>query len=52
MKPEDWTRLEKMMDDKLRIVLRAETADGRKTGHPNLAEITALLHDLQREGKA
>lgn len=38
-------------DDRLRILLRAEKADGTPTGHDNLRQIVGLLHDIQREGK-
>lgn len=51
MNADDWKRLEAMLDrkldDRLRILLRAETADGRPTGHPNLRDITAKLDDLR-----
>lgn len=51
MNADDWKRLEALLDrkldDRLRILLRAETADGRPTGHPNLRDITAKLDDLR-----
>ena len=48
MKPEDFARIEQMMDDKLRIVLRAQTRDGKDTGHPNLRDISARLDALHK----
>lgn len=51
MNADEWKRLEQLLDrkldDRLRILLRAETADGRPTGHPNLRDITAKLDDLR-----
>lgn len=43
MTPQDWQKLEAMLDDKLRIVERAETKDGKATGHANLRAITSKL---------
>lgn len=41
----------RIADDRLRILLRAEKADGTPTGHPNLTEVIALLHDVQADLK-
>lgn len=50
MNADEWKRLsdllDKKLDDRLRILLRAETADGRPTGHPNLRDITTKLDEL------
>lgn len=48
MKPEDWVRLERMLDDRLRILLRAETATGKATGHDNLRDLRARLDRIER----
>lgn len=46
MTPEDRAWMTKLVDDRLRILLRAETADGKPTGHPNLRDIEARLDAL------
>lgn len=51
MKPEDWARLTTMLDDRLRIILRAEKADGTATGHPNLRDILARLDRIEAKLK-
>lgn len=46
MTPAEWQRMERLIDDRVRILLRAERADGTATGHPNLRDITARLDAL------
>lgn len=54
MNADEWKRLEalldKKLDDRLRILLRAETADGKPTGHDNLRAMTKLLNEI-KEGQ-
>jgi hypothetical protein len=42
----EWQRLEALLDEKLRIVLRGEGEDGKPSGHPNLAGIRDAVADL------
>lgn len=46
MTPADWSKLDTMLNNKLRIILRAEGTDGKPTGHPNLRDIEARLDAL------
>ena len=46
MTPAEWTRFEKLIDDRVRILLRAETEKGVPTGHPNLRDISLKLDAL------
>ena len=46
MTPQDWTRMEKLVDDRIRLVLRGENSDGKPTGHANLRDLTEGQADL------
>lgn len=47
MTPQDWTRMEKLVDDRIRLVLRGESSDGKPTGHPNLRDLTDRLTAIE-----
>lgn len=47
MTPQDWTRMEKLVDDRIRLVLRGENSDGKPTGHPNLRDLTDRLTAIE-----
>lgn len=46
LSPQDWTKLEALLDEKLRLLLRGEGADGKPTGHVNT--IAGIRADLAR----
>lgn len=47
MTPQDWDKLNRMLDDKFRLVLRGESSEGKPTGHPNLANLTERLTAIE-----
>jgi hypothetical protein len=51
MTPEDRAWLVQELDNRLRILLRAEKADGTATGHPNLRDILARLDRIEAKLK-
>lgn len=48
MKAEDWTRLNDLLDDKIRLVLRGEGKDGKPTGHDNLRDLAQRLKRIEQ----
>lgn len=46
--PEDKKWLVTQLDDRLRILLRAEKADGTSTGHPNLRDLTERIARIEQ----
>lgn len=46
MTPVDWSRFEQLVDDRVRILLRAETRDGKPTGHDSLKAIREDVRSL------
>lgn len=48
MTPADWQKFTTLLDDRLRIVLRSEKADGTPTGHPNLRDLAERLDRIEQ----
>jgi hypothetical protein len=52
MTPADWAKLTTLLDDRLRIILRAEKADGTATGHDNLRDVKRRLERIEAKLEA
>lgn len=48
MTPQDWTRMEKLVDDRIRLLLRGENSDGKPTGHDNLRDLAERLGRIEQ----
>ena len=47
MTPADWTRLNALLDDKIRLLLRGENSEGKPTGHNNLRDLAERLERIE-----